>query len=64
MKLTEIITPDAIVPRLNATDREDAIAELIDTLVASGQAPQSSREPVSRAMQCAGPKRRANAACS
>lgn len=44
MKLTEIIQPDAIVPKLSATEREDAIAELIDTLVASGHAPESSRD--------------------
>jgi len=44
MKLTDIVQPDSIVPALSATEREDAIAELIDTLVSSGHAPESCRD--------------------
>ncbi|MCC5824225.1 MAG: PTS sugar transporter subunit IIA [Phycisphaerales bacterium] len=36
MKLTDIVHKDAIVPSLAATDRDEAIRELVDALVASG----------------------------
>lgn len=36
MKLTDIVHKDAIVPSLAAKDREEAIRELVDALVASG----------------------------
>lgn len=36
MKLTDIVHKDAIVPTLAATDRDEAIRELVDALVASG----------------------------
>lgn len=36
MKLTEIVHPNAIVPHLQAKDRDDAIRELVASLVESG----------------------------
>ncbi len=36
MKLTEIVHAEAIVPSLRATERDDAIRELVEALVASG----------------------------
>lgn len=36
MKLTDIVHKDAIVPSLGAKDRDEAIRELVDALVASG----------------------------
>ncbi len=36
MKLTDFVVPDAIVVDLNATDRDDAIAELLQSLTTAG----------------------------
>ena len=36
MKLTEIVAKGAIIPRLNAATRDEAIAELIDCLIETG----------------------------
>lgn len=36
MKLTDIVHPDAIVPQLQARERDDAIRELVTALVTSG----------------------------
>lgn len=36
MKLSDIIVPDAIIPRLAATTRDEAIAELIGAMAAAG----------------------------
>ncbi len=44
MKLTEIIQPDAIRSQLDSTDRDGAISEMIDMLVASGAAPAEIRD--------------------
>ena len=44
MKLTEIITPDSIRVPLQASERDEVIAELIDTLIASGAADGSIRD--------------------
>jgi mannitol/fructose-specific phosphotransferase system IIA component (Ntr-type) len=44
MKLSDFIVRDALVPTLEATERDDAIAELIDALVAAGAAPKSIRD--------------------
>tara|TARA_R110000744_G_scaffold96544_1_gene186521 strand:- start:699 stop:1178 length:480 start_codon:yes stop_codon:yes gene_type:complete len=44
MKLTEIIQPDAINSDLVSTDRDGAIAEMIDMMVASGAAPAEIRD--------------------
>ena len=36
MKLLDIVIPNAILPELSSTQRDDAIAEMIDALVAAG----------------------------
>jgi len=36
MKLTDIVVPEAIVPDLAATTRDQAISEIVDALVAAG----------------------------
>ncbi|MBI3723064.1 PTS sugar transporter subunit IIA [bacterium] len=33
MRLSEIITPEAVIPKLRATDRDEAILEIVDHLV-------------------------------
>jgi len=44
MKLQSIVVPKAIVTSLGATQRDEAIIELIDALVASGAADASLRD--------------------
>ena len=44
MKLTQLFSGGAIVPKLAATNRDDAIAELIDALIASGAAKAGLRD--------------------
>lgn len=44
MKLTEIIQPSSIVAKLDTTDRDGAILELIDILIDSGAAPASIKD--------------------
>lgn len=44
MKLTEIISSDSIRVPLQATERDQVIAELIDTLIAAGAADASIRD--------------------
>jgi mannitol/fructose-specific phosphotransferase system IIA component (Ntr-type) len=36
MRLSEIVVRDAIIPDLSATDRDQAIAQIVDALVAAG----------------------------
>ena len=36
MKLLDIVVEEAILPRLAATERDDAIAEIMDALVGAG----------------------------
>ncbi|MDX2147077.1 MAG: PTS sugar transporter subunit IIA [Planctomycetota bacterium] len=48
MKLTDIISPRSIVPRLSANDRDAAVTELVDALVAAGQASSEMREDLVR----------------
>ncbi|MEM9883043.1 MAG: PTS sugar transporter subunit IIA [Planctomycetota bacterium] len=43
MKLRDFVVPEAVVPQLEATDRDEAVAELIDALIAAGAAPASLR---------------------
>ncbi|MHC5005187.1 MAG: PTS sugar transporter subunit IIA [Planctomycetota bacterium] len=33
MKLLEIVVEDALIPNLNATERDEAIAEIVDALI-------------------------------
>ena len=44
MKLNDIVVPDAILANLSATERDDAIAELIDALIAAKAAPAKLRD--------------------
>ncbi len=44
MKLTEIILPGAIVPRLGSSERDLVIAEMVDALLASGAAEPRLRD--------------------
>lgn len=44
MKLTQIVAPGAIIPRLTATTRDEAVAELIDALIAAGAAAAAQRD--------------------
>lgn len=44
MKLTEIVAKGAIVPRLNATSRDEAITELIDCLISGGAVSSDLRQ--------------------
>ncbi len=46
MILSEIIRPDQIVPDLHATNRWEAIEELVDTLVTCGRIPAAERDSV------------------
>lgn len=41
MKLLDFVVSDAIVPQLQATERDDAIAELVGGLIKAGAAPKS-----------------------
>ena len=43
MKLSDFVVPEAIVPQLKSTDRDDAISELIDALIAAAVVPKSLR---------------------
>ncbi len=36
MKLAEFVVTDAIVPQLQATERDEVVAELVDALIAAG----------------------------
>ena len=44
MKWHDFVVNNAIIPELKATERDDAIAELVDGLVAAGAAPQELRD--------------------
>ncbi len=44
MKMKEIVSEGAVIPQLQAADRDAAITELVDALVASGAAPASIRD--------------------
>ncbi len=46
MKLREIIVDKALVPQLEATNRDEVIHELVDALVEAGALDESLREPV------------------
>lgn len=52
MKLSEILTPDALIPRLRADTRDGAIEELLEILVrAAGLSPQDSRSILSALLE-------------
>lgn len=44
MKLLDIVVKDAIVPNLNSSDRDEAVTELIDALVAANALSQELRD--------------------
>lgn len=50
MKLTQLVTPGAIAPRLQSGERDAVIAELLDLLVSSGAAPARSRDELLRSI--------------
>ena len=50
MKLREFIVPAAIVPELEATDRDGAIRELVTSLAAAGALPAESVDEVVAAL--------------
>ena len=50
MKLMDIVVKDAIITKLNATNRDGAITELVDSLVASGCVTEAQREDFTKAI--------------
>ncbi len=44
LKLTEIVAPGAVLPRLTGAGRDEVIAEMLDAIVASGHAPAPIRD--------------------
>lgn len=46
MRLSELVRDEAVVPRLSATDRNGAIEELVDRLLAVGVADASARASI------------------
>ena len=50
MKLREFIVTDAIIPDLQATDRDGAIRELVDALAAAGALPADAVDEVVAAL--------------
>ena len=50
MKLLDIIVPNAILPDLASTQRDDAIAEIVDALVAAGALSPELKDEVIKAI--------------
>ncbi len=50
MKLTELVSSEAIIADLQATERDDAIAELIDALIEAGEASAAVRDDLIKAI--------------
>ncbi|MBI1371110.1 MAG: PTS sugar transporter subunit IIA [Planctomycetes bacterium] len=46
MKLSDFVSPKALVPQLQAVKRDDVIAELVDALIASGALTAALRDDV------------------
>ena len=44
MKLQDFVLPDAVIPQLQSTQRDEVIAELVDRLLESGAAPADLRD--------------------
>lgn len=52
MKLSTLISPGAIIPKLTATDRDGVMTELVDALIASGAAePKLRQELINRVLE-------------
>lgn len=50
MRLTQLVTDAAIVPKLQSTQRDEVIGELIDALIAAGAASAKLREELVRSV--------------
>jgi|TARA_B100000959_G_scaffold248614_1_gene275673 PTS system fructose-specific IIA component/PTS system nitrogen regulatory IIA component len=50
MKLMDIVVKDAIIPELNATNRDGVIIEMVDALVTSGCVTEEQREEFTKAI--------------
>ena len=50
MKLSELLCPDAVAPRLQTQTRDEVIAELVDALVKSGRISQQDRDGLFQAL--------------
>lgn len=50
MKLREIVVDQAVTPQLAAAERDDAVAELVDLLIAAGAAASEHRDELIRAV--------------
>lgn len=44
MRLSDIITPESIIPKLRASDRDEAILEIVDHLVENGRLKESQKD--------------------
>ncbi len=44
MKLLDFVLPDALIPELASTERDDVITELVDAIVAAGGIPKKLRD--------------------
>lgn len=44
MKLLDFVSQDALTPDLKATERDDALSEMVDLLVGAGAAPKNLRD--------------------
>jgi mannitol/fructose-specific phosphotransferase system IIA component (Ntr-type) len=51
MALAELLSPDQIIPEMSATERWDAIVELMDLLVARGQIKPEDRDGILAALK-------------
>lgn len=50
MRLIEIIGKEGIIPRLKATERNEAFMEIVDHLVGTGRLPEAKREEILMAL--------------
>jgi mannitol/fructose-specific phosphotransferase system IIA component (Ntr-type) len=50
MKLLDIVVPSAILPDLNSTQRDEAIAEIVDALVTAGALSQELKDEFIKAI--------------
>jgi mannitol/fructose-specific phosphotransferase system IIA component (Ntr-type) len=50
MRMTQLVAGNVILPRLKAAQRDDAIAELVDALIAGGAAAQRLRDELIKAV--------------
>ncbi len=48
LKLTEIVSPGAVIPQLAGAGRDEVVAELLDAIIAAGDAPGRIRDELLR----------------